>query len=173
MSDLSAHLGECASHMSFGAVPEAVRGPVPLKMTSLGEPELHLAPGSRLEERARLKIIAKSWFSKLNRSLVPPEFVGTQTKDSAGPPECGYFRAADGVGKRDGEIFAIEHKGVDYFPFYSVPEQRTIDRIERLPNPAPLLSIPRRVGAVFWFANRNRFLDDHRPQDLWQAIRIS
>jgi hypothetical protein len=32
MSDLSAHLVECASHLSFGAAPEAVRGPSHLKI---------------------------------------------------------------------------------------------------------------------------------------------
>jgi hypothetical protein len=69
--------------------------------------------------------------------------------------------------KKDGAIFAIQHKGVDYFPLYA------LDPDENL-RPHKAVSEILRVfgetktgwGIAFWFAGLNSFLDDRRPQDL-------
>ena len=69
--------------------------------------------------------------------------------------------------KKDGTIFAIQHKGVDYFPLYA------LDPVENY-RPYKAVAEVLRVfgdtktgwGAAFWFAGLNSFLDDRRPQDL-------
>jgi hypothetical protein len=69
--------------------------------------------------------------------------------------------------KKDGTIFAIQHKGVDYFPLYALDPDENY-------RPYKAVSEVLRVfgdtktgwGTAFWFAGLNSFLDDRRPQDL-------
>ena len=69
--------------------------------------------------------------------------------------------------KKSGAIFAIQHKGMDYFPLYTLdPDQ----------NYRPYKAVAAILGIfgdtksgweiAFWFAGLNSFLDDSRPQDL-------
>lgn len=69
--------------------------------------------------------------------------------------------------KKDGTIFAIQYKGVDYFPLYALDPDENY-------RPYKAVSEVLRVfgdtksgwGTAFWFAGLNSFLDDRRPQDL-------
>ena len=69
--------------------------------------------------------------------------------------------------KKEGRIFAVRHRGVDYFPGYALDPSREYRPVEGL----------RRVLAMFrdrkddwrvayWFASVNGFLGGKRPQDL-------
>jgi hypothetical protein len=69
--------------------------------------------------------------------------------------------------KRDGAIFAFQHKGIDYFPRYALDPMESYRPYKAL---AEILKIFGETksgwGAAFWFAGINSFLDDQRPQDL-------
>lgn len=69
--------------------------------------------------------------------------------------------------KRDGQIFAIRHRGVDYFPGYGL-DPKTGYR--------PRKAMARLIeafgeskdgwGLAYWFSSANSFLGGKRPQDL-------
>ena len=69
--------------------------------------------------------------------------------------------------KRDGLIFAIRHRGVDYFPGYGL-DPKTGYR--------PLKAMAKVIGAfgdskdpwglAYWFSSANSFLGGKRPQDV-------
>lgn len=69
--------------------------------------------------------------------------------------------------KKEGAIFAIQHKGVDYFPLYALNPDQNYRPYKAV---AEILRIFRETktgwGLAFWFAGLNSFLDDRRPQDL-------
>ncbi len=69
--------------------------------------------------------------------------------------------------KKDGAIFAIQHKGVDYFPMYALDPDENYRPYKAV---AEILHIfgdtKTGWGTAFWFAGLNGFLDDRRPQDL-------
>lgn len=69
--------------------------------------------------------------------------------------------------KKDGAIFAIQHKGVDYFPLYALDPDENYRPYKAV---AEILRIFGETktgwGIAFWFAGLNSFLDDRRPQDL-------
>jgi hypothetical protein len=69
--------------------------------------------------------------------------------------------------KRSGTIFAIEHKGVEYFPLYALDRDKNYRPYKAV---AEILRIfgdtKTGWGVAFWFASLNSFLDDRRPQDL-------
>lgn len=69
--------------------------------------------------------------------------------------------------KRSGTIFAIEHKGVEYFPLYALDPDKNYRPYKAV---AEILRIfgdnKSGWGVAFWFASLNGCLDDRRPQDL-------
>lgn len=69
--------------------------------------------------------------------------------------------------KKDGAIFAIQHKGVDYFPLYALDSDKNYRPYKAV---AEILRVfgekKTGWGTAFWFAGLNSFLDDRRPQDL-------
>jgi hypothetical protein len=69
--------------------------------------------------------------------------------------------------KKDGAIFAIQHKGVDYFPLYALDPDENYRPYKAI---AEILRVFGETktgwGIAFWFAGLNSFLDDRRPQDL-------
>jgi hypothetical protein len=69
--------------------------------------------------------------------------------------------------KKDGAIFAIRHKGMDYFPLYALDPDENYRPYKAI---AEILRVFGETktgwGTAFWFAGMNSFLDDRRPQDL-------
>jgi hypothetical protein len=69
--------------------------------------------------------------------------------------------------KKDGVIFAIQHKGVDYFPLYALDPDENYRPYKAI---AEILRVFGETktgwGTAVWFAGLNSFLDDRRPQDL-------
>jgi hypothetical protein len=72
--------------------------------------------------------------------------------------------------KKNGAIFAIQHKGVDYFPLYALNPDENYRPYKAV---AEILRIFGQTktgwGLSFWFAGLNSFLDNRRPQDLLSA----
>lgn len=69
--------------------------------------------------------------------------------------------------KRDGQIFAVRHRGVDYFPGYALDPSTDYRPAKGL---ARVLAAFRGRkddwGLAYWFASVNSFLGGKRPQDL-------
>ncbi|MDI4233097.1 hypothetical protein OZ411_09770 [Bradyrhizobium sp. Arg237L] len=69
--------------------------------------------------------------------------------------------------KRDGQIFAVRHRGVDYFPGYALHPSTDYRPAKGF---AQVLAVfgERKDdwGLAYWFASVNSFLGGKRPQDL-------
>jgi hypothetical protein len=120
-----------------------------------------VAPSEAAMAQARMLIDARSTILKSGDFISAGEvskLAGySQTNPSVQPNKW----------KRNRAIFAIEHKGDDFFPLYALnPDDNYRPRKEV----AEVLSIfgdsKDGWGLAFWFAGLNSFLDDERPQDL-------
>ncbi|MHC4042963.1 hypothetical protein [Bradyrhizobium sp. 23AC] len=69
--------------------------------------------------------------------------------------------------KEDGRIFAVSHRGVDYFPAYALDPATNYRPVEAL---ATVLAVFRGRkddwGLAYWFVSINSCLGSKRPQDL-------
>jgi hypothetical protein len=120
-----------------------------------------VAPSEAAMAQARMLIDSKSTILK-SGDFIPAGEVSQL---------AGYSRTNPSVQpnkwKRNRAIFAIEHKGDDFFPLYALnPDDNYRPRKEV----AEILSIfgdsKDGWGLAFWFAGLNSFLDDERPQDV-------
>ena len=69
--------------------------------------------------------------------------------------------------KKDGVVFAIQHKGVDYFPLYALDPDENYRPYKAVAQVLRVFGDTKTGwGTAFWFAGLNSFLDDRRPQDL-------
>ena len=69
--------------------------------------------------------------------------------------------------KKDGAIFAIQHKGTDYFPIYALNPDENYRPYKVLADALRIFGETKSEwGIAYWFAGLNSFLDDRRPQDL-------
>ncbi len=69
--------------------------------------------------------------------------------------------------KKECQIFALRHRGVDYFPGYALDPSADFRPVKAL---AKVLDVFRGKkddwGLAYWFASVNSFLGGRRPQDL-------
>lgn len=69
--------------------------------------------------------------------------------------------------KKEGQVFALRHRGVDYFPGYALDSSTGFRPVKAL---AKVLGVFRGKkddwGFAYWFASANSFLGGKRPQDL-------
>lgn len=69
--------------------------------------------------------------------------------------------------KRQGLIFAINHRGTDYFPGYGLDAESDFRPLKTL---APIIEVfaghKDGWGIAYWFSSENGFLGGRRPQDL-------
>jgi hypothetical protein len=69
--------------------------------------------------------------------------------------------------KKEGQVFAIRHRGIDYFPSYALDPAADYRPTKAL---AKVLAVFRGHkndwGVAFWFGSVNSFLGGKRPQDL-------
>jgi len=69
--------------------------------------------------------------------------------------------------RKDGQIFALRHCGVDYFPGYALDPSADFRPVKAL---AKVLDVFRGKkddwGLAYWFASVNSLLGGKRPQDL-------
>jgi len=69
--------------------------------------------------------------------------------------------------KKDGRIFAVRHRGVDYFPGYAFGPSTDYRPAKRLAGVLEVFSGKKDDwGIAYWFASVNSFLGGKRPQDL-------
>lgn len=69
--------------------------------------------------------------------------------------------------KKDGQIFAIRHRGVDYFPSYALDRATGYRPVKDLAKVLTVFNGRKDDWALaYWFASINSFLGGKRPQDL-------
>jgi hypothetical protein len=72
--------------------------------------------------------------------------------------------------KKDAAIFAIQHKGNDYFPMYALDAEENYRPYKALAEVLRIFGETKTGwGIAFWFAGLDSFLDDRRPQDLLES----
>ncbi len=69
--------------------------------------------------------------------------------------------------KKDGSIFAIHHKGTDYYPLYALNADDNYRPYKALAEIIKVLGEKKSGWALaYWFEGVNSFLDDRKPKDL-------
>ncbi|HDC4501870.1 hypothetical protein [Enterobacter kobei] len=69
--------------------------------------------------------------------------------------------------KKSGQIFAIHHNGVDYFPGYGLDRDANFRPLKALAQVIEVFDGHKDGwGMAFWFLSANSFLGGKRPQDL-------
>lgn len=69
--------------------------------------------------------------------------------------------------KRDGLIFAIRHRGVDYFPGYGLDPETGFRPLKCMAKVIETLGDSKDSWSLaYWFSSANSFLGGKRPQDL-------
>jgi hypothetical protein len=110
---------------------------------------------------ARMMVDAKSTILRSGDFLPASEIArmaGYSTKNPSAQPN---------KWKRDGAIFAFQHKGIDYFPRYALNAVESYRPYKALADVLKIFGETKSGwGAAFWFAGLNSFLDNQRPQDL-------
>lgn len=122
-------------------------------------PEIAI-PGAALAQ-ARMLVDAKSTILRSGDFLPAGEIAklaGYSDKNPSAQPN---------KWKKDGAIFAIQHKGVDYFPLYALDPDENYRPYKAIAEILRAFGETKAGwGTAFWFAGLNSFLDDRRPQDL-------
>ncbi|WP_039789399.1 hypothetical protein [Herbaspirillum huttiense] len=72
--------------------------------------------------------------------------------------------------KKQGQIFAIHHVGVDYFPGYGLDRDTGFRPVKALAEVIDILGAHKDAwGMAYWFRSDNSLLRGKRPQDLLQS----
>ncbi len=72
--------------------------------------------------------------------------------------------------KRDGLVFAIRHRGIDYFPGYGLDPKTDYRPLKAMARVIETFGEAKDSwGLAYWFSSANSFLGGKRPQDLLAA----
>ena len=118
-------------------------------------PPRHMIIEARMTAQARKAVFdAGSW---LTAAQVADMAEFSATNPSAQPNKW----------KKDGAIFAINHKGIDYFPGYALDPGKLYRPFKALARVLEVFGEEKDAwGLAYWFASMNSFLGGARPQDL-------
>jgi len=113
----------------------------------------HMLVEARMAARARGEVLASGdWLSAAQVA----ELAGFSTTNPSAQPN---------KWKKDGQIFAIRHQGLDYFPAYGLDADAGFRPLKAL---APILAVfggeKDGWGLAYWFGSANSFLGGKRPQ---------
>jgi hypothetical protein len=113
----------------------------------------HMLVEARMTAHARSEVLASGdWLSAAQVA----ELAGFSTTNPSAQPN---------KWKKDGQIFAIRHQGLDYFPAYGLDAESGYRPLKSL---APVLAVfgaeKDGWGLAYWFASANSFLGGRRPQ---------
>ena len=115
----------------------------------------HMLVEARMTAHARGEVLASGdWLTAAQVA----ELAGFSTSNLSAQPN---------KWKRDGQIFAIRHRGLDYFPAYGLDTEAGFRPLKSL---GPILAVFGEEkdgwGLAYWFASANSFLGGKRPQDV-------
>jgi hypothetical protein len=68
--------------------------------------------------------------------------------------------------KKAGLLFAVQHKGTDYYPLYALDPRNSYKPYPAVASVISTLKDKDPWGLAFWFASLNGYLGGKRPQDL-------
>lgn len=124
------------------------RAPIPPRL--LKEAAMHV--------RARKAVLESGdWLTAANIS----ELAGLSTRNPSAQPN---------KWKKQGQIFAINHGGVDYFPAYGLDRDADFRPLKVLSRIIEVLKDHKDGwGMAYWFLSDNSYLGGKRPQDLLAA----
>jgi len=72
--------------------------------------------------------------------------------------------------KKQGQIFAVHHNGVDYFPGYGLDAETGYRPLKALAQVIEVFDATKDAwGLAYWFGSDNSFLGGKRPQDVLKA----
>ena len=72
--------------------------------------------------------------------------------------------------KKNGQIFAISHAGIDYFPCYGLDSDTGFRPVKALASIIDVFDGHKNGwGMAYWFCSDNSFLGGRRPQDLLRS----
>lgn len=115
----------------------------------------HMMAEARMTAHARSDVLASGdWLTAAQVA----ELAGFSTSNLSAQPNRW---------KKEGQIFAIRHRGLDYFPAYGLDAEAGYRPSKAL---APILvafgTAKDGWGLAYWFASASGFLGGQRPQDL-------
>ncbi len=118
-------------------------------------PPEHLMAEARMTARARNAVLASGdWLTAAQIA----ELAGFSASNLSAQPN---------KWKKDGQVFALRHQNIDYFPAYGLDAKSGYRPLKPL---APVLAVfgtqKDGWGLAYWFASANSFLGGKRPQDL-------
>jgi hypothetical protein len=133
----------------FDAIVEALTADVSISSTRLIEAEMKAS--------AMTKVLQ-------NGDLIPAAEVARLAGYSGSNPSSQPNRW-----KKAGQIFAVPHKGLDYYPLYALDPRNGYKPYPVVGRVLEILKDRDAWGAAFWFASLNSYLGAKRPQDLIAA----
>ena len=147
LAPLVSSIIEHRQDMTFRSIIEALVPDVPLPQHKLIE--------ARMTAEARKRVLETGdWMTAAQIA----EMAGFSASNPSAQPN---------KWKKDGQIFAVRHRGVDYFPGYALDASTDYRPAKGL---AQVLAVFRGQkadwGLAYWFASVNSFLGGKRPQDL-------
>ena len=115
----------------------------------------HMLAEARMAAQARSEVLVSGeWLTAAHIA----ELAGFSTSNPSAQPN---------KWKKDGQIFAIRHLGLDYFPAYGLDAEAGFRPLKAM---APVLAKfgdeKDGWGLAYWFASAHGFLGGKRPQDL-------
>lgn len=118
-------------------------------------PPEHMLVEARMTANARNEVLASGdWLTAAQVA----ELAGFSTSNPSAQPN---------KWKKDGQIFAIRHHNLDYFPAYGLDAKADYRPLKPL---APILAVfgdeKDGWGLAYWFASANSFLGGKRPLDV-------
>lgn len=68
--------------------------------------------------------------------------------------------------KRAGQIFAIDYKGVDLYPYYALDPKAGLRPLQIMTDILQVFHDKEGWKIAFWFGSLNSYLNDKKPKDL-------
>jgi len=146
MAEVVPQLLQSRRQRKFDAIVEALTADVNISSTRLIEAEMKAS--------AMTKVLQ-------NGDLVPAAEVARLAGYSGSNPSSQPNRW-----KKAGQIFAVQHKGLDYYPLYALDPRNGYKPYPVVAKVLEILKDRDAWGGAFWFASLNGYLGGKRPQDL-------
>jgi hypothetical protein len=147
LAPLVSSIIEHRQDVMFRSIVEALVPDVPLPQHKLIE--------ARMTAEARKRVLETGdWLTAAQIA----EMAGFGTSNPSAQPN---------KWKKNRQIFAVRHRGVDYFPGYALDPSTDYRPTKRLVRVLALFRGKKDDwGLAYWFASNNSFLGGKRPQDL-------
>ncbi len=146
VAEVVPHLLESRRNGKFEAIVDALT------------PEMNLSPTRLIEAEMKASAITHILTSG---DLITPAEVARLTGYSSKNPSSQPNRW-----KKAGQIFAVSHKGSDYYPLYALDPRNGYKPYPAVGSVLAVLKDKDSWSTAFWFDGPNSYLGARRPKDL-------